>query len=161
MDNVSHETKQVGRPTKYSPDLIKEVEDYITSCKDTTEQVVTGESDKFTSYKEKVIVKLPSIEGLAAFLKISKDTIYQWEKEYPEFSYVINALRAEQADRLINSGLSGTYNAYIAKALLAKHGYYDRQEIKHEGTAIGFLSIDPLDDQTNDSPPQDSEPQKT
>lgn len=125
-----------GRPTDYNDDVTKDAQAYLDSCEDETVQVVTGESEKFTSYKEKVIVKIPSIEGLANHLKIHKDTIYEWEKIHPEFSDVTNALRTKQAERLINCGLSGTYNAYIAKALLAKHGYVDKSEqtIKQEVT---------------------------
>lgn len=124
---------QVGRPSIYNPEIIKKTQEYIDSCEDEVKQIVSGESEKFTTFREKVIVKLPSIEGLAYYLKIHKDTVYDWESKYPEFSDLINVLRHKQAERLINNGLSGDYNAYIAKALLAKHGYTDRQEIKHEG----------------------------
>ena len=124
----------VGRPTEYSDKVLKDAQAYLDACEDETKQIITGESEKFTSYKEKVVVKLPSIEGLAFYLKISKDTIYQWEQLHPEFSDVISDLRLKQAERLINNGLSGDYNANIAKALLAKHGYVDKQEIQQNVT---------------------------
>jgi hypothetical protein len=117
-----------GRPTEYTDELPGRVQEYIDSCQDETKQVVVGESEKFTSYKEKVIVKLPSIEGLAAFLGISKDTVYQWEKIHPAFSDVLHTLRTQQAERLINNGLSGDYNPVIAKLLLTKHGYAEKTE---------------------------------
>lgn len=120
---------EVGRPTDYDESIVTRSLEYLESCVDDTKQVVIGESDKFTSYKDKVIVKLPSIEGLARFLKISKDTIYQWEKIHPEFSDVLHALRSEQADRLINMGLSGDYNPVISRMLLSKHGYAERTEL--------------------------------
>lgn len=118
-----------GRPTDYTQDTPTKAQEYLDSCVDETKDVIIGQSDKFTSYKEKTIVKLPSIEGLARFLGISKDTIYQWEKIHPEFSDVINALRSEQAQRLVNMGLSGDYNPVIARLLLAKHGYAERTEL--------------------------------
>lgn len=132
-----------GRPTIYNEGIVTKAQEYLDSCEDETVQVVTGESEKFTSYKEKVIVKIPSIEGLAHFLKIHKDTIYEWEQIHAEFSDVINALRVKQAERLINCGLSGSYNAYIAKALLSKHGYHDKSEIEQHVTGeIKYTGIE-------------------
>src|SRR5678809_369422 len=104
----------MSRPTKYDKLIVSKAQEYVDSCEDETKQVISGESEKFTTFKEKVIVKLPTIEGLALYLGIHKDTIYEWEKEYDEFSDVTNVLRAKQADRLINMGLSGDYNPLIA-----------------------------------------------
>jgi DNA-binding transcriptional regulator YiaG len=123
----------VGRPTKYNDKILKDAEKYLLECVDTTEQVVTGESEKFTSYKEKIKVNLPTIEGLAVYLNLSKDTLYHWEKEHKEFSYVIEQLRGNQIKSLVNNGLSGDYNPTIAKVLLSKHGYSEKHDIEHSG----------------------------
>ena len=117
-----------GRPTKYSDSYVKKTKEYIDSCNDELVQVVSGESEKFTAFKEKVRVNLPTIEGLAIYLKLHKDTIYEWEKKYKQFSDVINILRAKQVERLINNGLSGDYNPIIAKVLLSKQGYSEKTE---------------------------------
>jgi len=117
-----------GRPTKYSESYVNKVKDYVDSCNDELVQVVSGESEKFTAFKEKVRVNLPTIEGLAIYLKLHKDTIYEWEKKYKPFSDVINILRAKQVERLINNGLSGDYNPIIAKVLLSKQGYSEKTE---------------------------------
>lgn len=123
----------VGRPTKYNDNILEKAEQYLLECVDTTEQVVTGESEKFTSYKEKIKVNLPTIEGLAVYLNIHRDTLYQWEKEHPAFSDIIERLRGSQIKSLVNNGLSGDYNPTIAKVLLSKHGYSEKQEIQHSG----------------------------
>lgn len=123
--------KKTGRPVEYRETIIERVKEYLALCEDTEEQVITGQSEKFTTFKNKLRVKLPSIEGLALFLEIHKDTIYDWEAKYPRFSDVINVLRVKQAERLLNNGLSGDYNPIIAKVLLTKHGYSDRTEIEH------------------------------
>ncbi len=120
-----------GRPPDYSEEVLTKVKEYIDLCEDETKDVITGQSDKFTTYKEKIIVKLPTIEGLARFLKIHRDTVYDWENNHPEFSYILGELRAKQAEKLINSGLSGDYNPTIAKVLLTKHGYTEKQEVQH------------------------------
>jgi len=117
-----------GRPIKYNISYIKKAKDYIDSCEDEIVQVVSGESDKFTAYKEKRRVKLPSIEGLSLYIKVHRDTIYDWEKKYQGFSDIINVLRAKQAECLINNGLSGDYNPIIAKVLLSKQGYSEKTE---------------------------------
>ena len=118
----------IGRPTKYSDSYVKKTKEYVDSCNDELVQVVSGESEKFTAFKEKVRVNLPTIEGLAIYLKLHKDTIYEWEKKYKQFSDVINILRAKQVERLINNGLSGDYNPIIAKVLLSKQGYSEKTE---------------------------------
>ncbi len=128
----------IGRPIKYNDSYLKKVKDYVDSCEDELVQVVSGESDKFTAYKEKVRVKLPTIEGLAIYLKLHKDTIYDWEKKYKPFSDVINILRAKQVERLINNGLSGDYNPIIAKVLLSKQGYSEKTEQVVQNMDVDF-----------------------
>ncbi len=116
--------KKVGRPTEYTKDIILKVQKYIDSCEDTEINQTVGMSAKGTElFKSKLIVNMPTIEGLAYEIKVNKDTIYEWAKEYKEFSDVIDDLRAKQAKFLINKGLSGDYNPTIAKVLLTKHGY--------------------------------------
>lgn len=112
-----------GRPTDYSEEIVTKAQEYIDSCEDEEYDYHKTRGDKSDSYEYKVKVKLPTIEGLAFFLRIDKTTIYEWEKKYPKFSNVINDLRSKQANMLINKGLSGDYNPTIAKVLLTKHGY--------------------------------------
>lgn len=104
----------MSRPVEYSQEYVENTKNYLESCIDTP---ADRESDI------KASVKIPTIEGLAVYLGINKDTVYDWEKKYDEFSVVISKLRGQQADRLINNGLSGSYNSTIAKVLLTKHGY--------------------------------------
>jgi|SRR6478736_4469337 len=120
-----------GRPTKYSEDILKLTDQYITGCEDEEQTIVSGESEKFTSYKVRVKVKMPTIEGLSLYLNVHKDTIFEWDKQHKEFSDLLSVLRAKQCDRLINKGLSGDYNPFIAKLILSKHGYAEKQEIEH------------------------------
>lgn len=122
-----------GRPSVYSENIIDGAKAYLESCIDETEQVISGESEKFTKYENRLKVKLPTIEGLAIYLKIHRDTVYQWAKEHPEFSDIISELRSKQAESLINNGLSGAYNPTIAKVLLSKHGYKESVENEQKG----------------------------
>lgn len=138
-----------GRPTDYSEEVLKKTQEYLDLCVDTVKKVVSGESEKFTAYKEKVTVKIPTIEGLSIYLKCHKDTIFEWDKIHQEFSDLLNVLRATQADRLINNGLSGDYNPMIAKLILHKHGYRESQEIEYSGDSIKIYELVPASKAVN------------
>lgn len=116
-----------GRPTDYSPKILKQTREYIAECVDTWQMVQKRRRDWVNIYN----VKLPSIEGLAYYLNVSRDTIYQWATVHTEFSDILEQLRALQAEKLINGGLGGSYNSTIAKVLLTKHGY--REGLEHTG----------------------------
>ncbi len=119
-----------GRPTEYNGlDTLLKANKYIDSCKDEEYQRVKTDGDKTTSYDNLVKVKIPTIEGLANYLDVARSTIYEWKEKHKEFSDIIERLQQEQAERLINNGLAGTYNPTIAKVLLTKHGYVEKKEI--------------------------------
>lgn len=67
--------------------------------------------------------KLPTKGGLARYLGISRETIYDWSSKYEEFSDIVEDLFAEQEDMLIQNGLTNKFNASITKVILTKHGY--------------------------------------
>lgn len=101
----------LGRPTEYNEEILNKAKEYLESCTDTDKGV-----------------KLPSIEGLARYLQIARSTLYLWEKEHQDFSDILEDIKTEQAERLINNGLSGNYNSTITKLILTKHGYSDKTE---------------------------------
>ena len=140
-----------GRPTDYSEEILTKTKEYIDNCNDTDE-------DKEHNIKYKV--NLPTIEGLALYLNINKDTIYEWRKEKPEFSEFIAKLLAKQAERLVNNGLSGDYSHVIAKVLLTKHGYREGidQTTNDKDLPIPIFKLDAI--LSNHSNPEDSEPKK-
>lgn len=121
-----------GRPTDYGEDILTKSNDYLKSCEDESKSFVIMQGDGYTKYEERLVVKIPTIEGLARYLKIHRSTLYAWQKEKPEFSDIIEELQQKQVERLLSNGLSGTYNSTIAKVLLTKHGYTDRTEVKNE-----------------------------
>lgn len=113
-----------GRPTEYAPEVPSKVEKYLTECAERK--------------------NIPTKEGLAVFLDVSRSTVYKWAQEIPEFSDIFERLMAKQADKLIQGGLDGSFNAPITKMLLTKHDYSDKQEIDHttKGDKISGLSED-------------------
>lgn len=108
--------KENGRPTDYSEQTIVKAVAYINSCRD-----------------RKKDVNIPTIEGLAIYLGVTRSTVYEWKDEYKGFSDILGLLMQEQGMRLINKGLSGKYNPTIAKLILSKHGYKDQVGLSGEG----------------------------
>lgn len=137
-----------GTPTEYSEEILIKTKEYMEKCVDEIEEYHKTRGDKSDTYERIVRVKLPSIEGLASYLRLDKSTIYAWRKEVDkkEFSYLINELLAKQAEALINNGLSGDYSPVIAKVLLTKHGYSDKTEID-----LRDKSDEPTDDELRDA----------
>ena len=131
--------KPFGRPTKLTAELINRAREHV-------------ESFDVSTY-----TLLPTIEGLALELRISRDTIYEWEKENSDFSDIVTELRAKQANKLIQNSLAGKYNASIAKLILSgKHGYVEKNEtdITSNGQTLApvlvqFVGDDDPTDNTN------------
>lgn len=144
-----------GRPPEYGPHITKKAREYLKECEDEEYEFHKTRGLRSDSFDERLRVKLPTIEGLAVYLKVSRDTLYTWEKEpdKQEFSDILAELRAVQADRLIRNGLSGHYNPVIAKVLLTKHGY--REGIEQSGEGGGPMKVD-ITDQLNKTYGDDS-----
>lgn len=132
--------KSFGRPSIYNANVLIQTRKYLNSCKDKEEEFHKTRGEKSDGFERILNVKLPTIEGLAVFLHISRETIYAWCKEYTDFSDIIEELRTKQADALISNGLSGNYNSTIAKVLLTKHGY--KEGIEHGGEDGEPIKID-------------------
>lgn len=103
----------VGRPTVYTDELLKEAHAYI---------------DEFHPNETELI---PMVAGLAVRLKISRKTIYEWAKDpkKKEFCDIVEEVMAKQEQMLFKGGLSGEFNASITKLALTKHDYSDKQEL--------------------------------
>jgi hypothetical protein len=104
----------MARPTKYSKSILAKAAGYI----ETYEQ--HGDA-------------IPSIEGLSVVLGVNRSTIYEWRTEHKEFSDMLESLLSAQARKLMNGGLTGDFQPTIAKLVLAKHGYHDKQDTEISG----------------------------
>lgn len=73
---------------------------------------------------------IPTVEGLALFLDLTRETLYTRS----EFSDILARVKAVQAELLVNHALDNTYNANFAKFLLsAKHDYVEKTAQEHTG----------------------------
>lgn len=77
---------------------------------------------------------IPSIAGLACYLGVARETIYDWRDKDTEFSDIVKGILAMQERQLLNGGLSGDYNATISKLVLSKHGYTDKAEVDNKSS---------------------------
>lgn len=109
----------MGRPTKYGDHILEQAQFYLENYEN------TGRDEH-----------LPTIEGLAVFLRISRDTIHRWrnEADKKDFSDIVEELLSTQALLLLNRGLNNTYNASTAKLMLTKHDYVEKRENENKNT---------------------------
>lgn len=118
-----------GRPTKYTPKLIKQARNYLKNYK---------------KFKDKI----PSVVGLALVVGVRRETLHVWSGEdgKEEIAEIMADIQATQERVLINSGLDGTFNSNITKLVLGKHGYHDKQDthIKEFNVSIGGKDAESL-----------------
>jgi hypothetical protein len=106
-----------GRPTKYEPGFIEEVDKYLA-----------------TTGKEQL--HLPKICSFAIWLGVNESTIYAWEKIHPGFSKALTRIKDKQQEQLIDDGIYGgkEVNAVIVKLLLMNnHNMREKTDNEHSG----------------------------
>lgn len=103
-----------GRPTKYNEEILERARAYMVAAP-----------------------VVPSVAGLARELSVSKQTLFNWGEQHPEFMDTLEEIKAEQESRLIANGLSGEFNSTITKLMLANHGYSDKVDQHHSGGIQG------------------------
>ena len=90
---------------------------------------------------------IPSVVGLARYLKVSKSTVYKWEVDgHGTFSDTLDICRDEQHLQLINKGLDGDFNSTITKLILTNHGYSDKvdTDITSQGDKLNNFIVQPV-----------------
>ena len=97
----------MGRPTILDDTLLQKAQTYI-HC-----------------YKQLGDV-IPSVAGLACFIGVTRETIYDWSRKGGSFSDIHREIMQTQERELTAGALRGTYNPAITKLLLTKHGYSDK-----------------------------------
>jgi hypothetical protein len=103
---------KMGRPTKYDPAFIEKVDEYLKT---------TGREQ----------TSLPTVEGFAIYIDITKKTLYNWSKIYPDFLHALDKIMTHQAKQLIDDGIYGgkEVNSTIVKLLLQNnHGMKERTD---------------------------------
>lgn len=126
-----------GRPSEYNPAFVEALETYLDTYKELDEVI-------------------PTREGFAISIGVSKPTVNRWGSEHPELFAALELLDARQARELQNQGLLGTYNPTITKLMLsANHGMREKTDIttndKDMPAVAGFTFIRNDDDTADNS----------
>ena len=115
-----------GRPTSYSPEVLKLARDYVDNCPNT----------------------VPMVVGLCKHIDRGKTTVYNWAKDEDkqEFRDILEEIEQNQHIELIEGGLSNDFNSAITKMMLTKHGYSDKveQDITSGGKPINSWVVNPV-----------------
>lgn len=92
---------KVGRPSKYDPKYIDELNEYL-------EEAIPENMD------------IPTVEGFALRIGTSRQAIYRWAKEHKEFRNTFRRLKMLQKQHLVKIGIFGgkEINATIVQLLL-------------------------------------------
>lgn len=83
---------------------------------------------------------IPSIEGLAVYLGVSRTTVDNWQKEEnkADFCEAVARLLTLQAKIMLNRGLEGKFNSTVTKLLLNPHGYIEKSDITSGGDKLNL-----------------------
>src|SRR3972149_2424456 len=105
----------ITKPTKYTPELLKKIDEYLS------EAVPTN-------------MRIPTVEGLCLKLGINRDTAYDWAKKYKQISDTLELIKVKQKEYLTEVGIFGgkeINSNIVALFLKANHGMIEteRKEI--------------------------------
>ena len=142
---------RTGRPTEYKNEYVGEVAKYLAKCKDKVTEFHKTRGEKSDTYERVLKVNIPTIEGFAEHLRVSKNTLYDWKSQYGDFSDALDEIIVKQHNALVSGGLSGTYSPVIAKLLLStNHGYKEKSDVTSDGKAltVNVLKYDANSDDT-------------
>lgn len=131
-----------GQPEyKYNPKYVAKVDAYLKTRRDSEVEVVkaTGKNE-YVAYEQKLKVKLPTIEGFAMYLGVSRKSLYNWADNHKDFAAALEKIKFEQLQRLIDCGLEGSYNPTIAKLILSSnHDMKEKSDITSDDKPLPLL----------------------
>lgn len=145
----------MARPKAFGSveELENKIKAYFEECDNRTVEVYS----KLMGVQEMNKPKPYSVEGLAAYLEVHRETLLNYEKEegYEEFFDTIKAAKSKILANLMERGLDGDNNAAMGIFNLKNnYGYKDKSE--HDHTTNGKdISIAPINWVDTDGDSQD------
>ena len=133
----------VGRPTKYTPELLEKARAYA--------------NDHKVADKDDVV---PMVEALALYLGITRQTVSDWRRDpdKQEFSDIVDMVLAKQTKMLFNGCLLGDLKENTAGKLLGKQGYTTQHQVDNISTDGSMKpTVIELVGVTNESSAEDTE----
>ena len=100
-----------GRPSKYSVKYCKKLQNYfdIEPYREVEVTHKNKKGDEWTTFEDKAN-DLPTIEGFARTINVSRDTVYEWIKRHKKFSDTHKKARSMQEHIWMTNSLKGLYN---------------------------------------------------
>jgi hypothetical protein len=137
----------MARTTDYKKKYLQSVDDYLSSRQDSEENFLIKVTSKGTKeYIPKLVVKLPTIEGFAEFIGVSRKTVYNWAKADTYFAQGLERIKNEQLRRLVDEGLANNYNPTIAKLILShNHGMKERWDGTSDDEPLTHFNDEQID----------------
>ena len=124
----------MGAPTKYTEDIPQKLIEFFNIPIFRTEQVEVAGRSGVQLINEIVANELPTIERFCSDIMISKSTLHQWIKKYPDLSHAYNIAKQCQKNHLIQNGLNGRYNSAFCKFLAINcTDLVDKVVTEHQG----------------------------
>lgn len=140
-----------GAPSKLTEAMVRKAQEYYDV--EATDKPIKDGGGNIIGHD----VNLPTKEGLALYLNVSRKTLYNWAEDTEEaytglneeeialkekFLHIFDKIMSEQGKRLINKGLAGKYNPLIGKMLLSKHGYKDAVDITSDEEPVRSIAVE-------------------
>lgn len=134
-----------GQPTKYDPKYCEEIIEYFSQPvnEEVSKDVVTKTGDVIP-----VIMKKPtafkSYAGFAIKIGVSRETLHEWCRTYPDFSDAYKRGKDYQENYLLINGLEGLTNPAMT-IFTAKNvtDMKDKREIENTGSIP--VTVTPID----------------
>jgi len=119
----------MARPTKYNKAMQAKADEYLEGNIRTWINNDNKECEEIFYGDHRNVI--PSTEGLAINLGVSTRVLYDWRDVHESFLHTLEGIQEKQKNVTLNSGLTGDFNATIAKLVLANHGMHDKQDTNH------------------------------
>lgn len=107
---------KLGRPTNYT-------NDFCVLAKKYTKEFQKDEP-------------IPTIAGLACFIGVPRQKIYEYRDKYEEFRDIVENILSLQEKLLVAGSLTNKLNSKISALILAKHGYRNEETPEIRGKVI-------------------------
>lgn len=122
------------RPTLYDPKYCEMLTDFfsVDYSEDKVIAKVSGKNDYEREEVKETGLPLPMFGQFARKIGVSRDTIYEWAKVYPEFSDAMKRAKVMQEEMLVSNALKGLYQPNFSFfAMKNIHGWVDKTEVGH------------------------------